>query len=249
MPVVRLALRAPLQVPAAHLRVGDAAVRAVLDLPRHRGRAADRRPARSLALLAAARSRAAAAGAAAGGGARSPAAADRLLPGAADAGPAHRRAAAELRRRAGRRLAQHDASPTRPTSRAARPRSSCSAPKAAICSARSASASRSGCSRFADDLRRRVVAGRAAVPGRLEPARRARSLRGADELDAVPLAGLVVLTDGADNSGARSTSSILELKSRGVPVYPIGLGRERFDRDVAGEPGRGAARACCAARR
>jgi hypothetical protein len=56
--------------------------------------------------------------------------------------------------------------------------------------------------------------------------------RGADELDAVPLAGLVVLTDGADNSGEPLEDSILALKSRGVPVYPIGLGRERFDRDV-----------------
>ncbi len=56
--------------------------------------------------------------------------------------------------------------------------------------------------------------------------------RGADELAAVPLAGLVVLTDGADNSGEPLDDSILELKSRGVPIYPIGLGRERFDRDV-----------------
>ena len=56
--------------------------------------------------------------------------------------------------------------------------------------------------------------------------------RGADELAAVPLAGLVVLTDGADNSGEPLDDSILELKSRGVPIYPIGVGRERFDRDV-----------------
>jgi hypothetical protein len=57
-------------------------------------------------------------------------------------------------------------------------------------------------------------------------------LRSAAELDAVPLAGLVVLTDGADNSGEPLDDAILELKSRGVAVYPIGLGRERFDHDV-----------------
>jgi len=84
---------------------------------------------------------------------------------------------------------------------------------------------------FSDDLRR------AAAPAELG-FRGSRSLlgsalvRSADELDAVPLAGLVVLTDGADNSGEPLESSILELESRGVPVYPIGLGRERFDRDV-----------------
>ncbi|HVR28099.1 MAG TPA: glutamine amidotransferase [Thermoanaerobaculia bacterium] len=57
-------------------------------------------------------------------------------------------------------------------------------------------------------------------------------VRGADELDAVPLAGLVVLTDGADNSGEPFEDAVLELKSRGVPVYAVGLGSERFDRDI-----------------
>jgi uncharacterized membrane protein len=57
-------------------------------------------------------------------------------------------------------------------------------------------------------------------------------LRSADELDAVPLAGLVVITDGADNSGEPLDDAILELKSRRVPVYPVGVGTERFDRDV-----------------
>jgi Putative glutamine amidotransferase len=84
---------------------------------------------------------------------------------------------------------------------------------------------------FADDLRRvsspeelRFQGARSRLGGAL--------LRGADELDAVPLAGLVVLTDGADNSGEPLEDAVLELKSRGVAVYPIGLGSERFDRDV-----------------
>lgn len=52
------------------------------------------------------------------------------------------------------------------------------------------------------------------------------------ELAALPLAGLVVLTDGADNSHEAMTEPLLALKAVGVPVYTVGLGRERFDRDV-----------------
>ncbi len=52
------------------------------------------------------------------------------------------------------------------------------------------------------------------------------------ELSAVPLAGLVVFTDGADNSAAPITESLLQLKGRGIPVHTVGLGRERFDNDI-----------------
>ncbi len=52
------------------------------------------------------------------------------------------------------------------------------------------------------------------------------------ELSTVPLAGLVVFTDGADNSGASLTESMLQLRSRGVPVHTVGIGRETFDRDI-----------------
>ena len=52
------------------------------------------------------------------------------------------------------------------------------------------------------------------------------------ELAAVPLAGLVVMTDGADNSESSLTQSLLALRSSSVPVYTVGLGRERFERDV-----------------
>ncbi len=52
------------------------------------------------------------------------------------------------------------------------------------------------------------------------------------ELAAVPLAGLVVLTDGADNSPSSLTESLLALKASAVPVYTVGLGREHFDRDI-----------------
>jgi uncharacterized membrane protein len=52
------------------------------------------------------------------------------------------------------------------------------------------------------------------------------------ELSTVPLAGLVVFTDGADNSDVPLTESILQLRGRGVPVHAVGLGREHFDKDI-----------------
>ncbi|MBI3789718.1 MAG: hypothetical protein HY275_02435 [Gemmatimonadetes bacterium] len=58
-----------------------------------------------------------------------------------------------------------------------------------------------------------------------------------DELAGAPLAGVVVLTDGADN-GARDagasgmTEQLSTLRARGVPVYPVGLGSARFAKDI-----------------
>ncbi len=56
--------------------------------------------------------------------------------------------------------------------------------------------------------------------------------RARSELASVPLSGLVVLTDGADNSGEELTESLMALQARGVPVYTVGVGRERFERDI-----------------
>jgi hypothetical protein len=53
------------------------------------------------------------------------------------------------------------------------------------------------------------------------------------ELAGVPLAGLVVVSDGADNAGSDLTAPLLALKARRVPVYTVGVGRERFARDLA----------------
>ena len=58
-----------------------------------------------------------------------------------------------------------------------------------------------------------------------------------DELAGAPLSGVVVLTDGAENGnegdGAASLSEQLAtLRARGVPVYPIGIGSARFERDI-----------------
>ncbi len=52
------------------------------------------------------------------------------------------------------------------------------------------------------------------------------------ELAAVPLAGLVVVTDGADNGDASLSEAILQLQADGVPVHTIGLGTERFAKDI-----------------
>lgn len=56
--------------------------------------------------------------------------------------------------------------------------------------------------------------------------------RGADELASVPLAGLVLVSDGADNSYTELSDTLLSLKARNVPVYSVGVGLERFTRDI-----------------
>ncbi|MEO8624294.1 MAG: hypothetical protein ABI625_24650, partial [bacterium] len=54
-----------------------------------------------------------------------------------------------------------------------------------------------------------------------------------EDLAGMPLAGVAVVTDGADNGGGDLSSSLLALRARRVPVYTIGVGQERFARDVA----------------
>ncbi|HVS12774.1 MAG TPA: hypothetical protein VMV46_02530 [Thermoanaerobaculia bacterium] len=53
-----------------------------------------------------------------------------------------------------------------------------------------------------------------------------------DELSAVPLSGLVLLTDGAQTSDEGLADVLLELESRSVPVYPVGVGSDRLPRDL-----------------
>jgi uncharacterized membrane protein len=68
----------------------------------------------------------------------------------------------------------------------------------------------------------------AGTSSRLAPAlERAR-----DELAGLPLAGLVLVTDGADTSDEALDESIAALKARSIPVFTVGLGRESFERDV-----------------
>src|SRR3954463_11428308 len=52
--------------------------------------------------------------------------------------------------------------------------------------------------------------------------------RARDELSGLPLAGLVMVTDGADTSDAAIDESLASLKARSIPVFTVGVGEERF---------------------
>lgn len=54
-----------------------------------------------------------------------------------------------------------------------------------------------------------------------------------EDLAGMPLAGVVVVTDGADNGGGDLSTTLLGLRARRVPVYTVGVGQERFAHDVA----------------
>ncbi|MGQ0712752.1 MAG: glutamine amidotransferase [Gemmatimonadaceae bacterium] len=56
--------------------------------------------------------------------------------------------------------------------------------------------------------------------------------RARQDLSTVPLSGLVVISDGADNSATALAEPLLALKARGVPIYTIGVGQPRFERDI-----------------
>ena len=56
--------------------------------------------------------------------------------------------------------------------------------------------------------------------------------RARQELSSVPLSGLVMVTDGADNANTPLTEQLLSLRARGVPVFTVGVGRERFTKDI-----------------
>ncbi len=56
-----------------------------------------------------------------------------------------------------------------------------------------------------------------------------------EDLNGLPLAGIVLVSDGADNGGTRYDDALLALRARRIPVYTVGVGRERFDRDLAVE--------------
>jgi hypothetical protein len=52
------------------------------------------------------------------------------------------------------------------------------------------------------------------------------------ELEGVPLSGLVVLSDGADNSRAAISDELLSLRAKSVPIFTVGLGADRFEKDI-----------------
>jgi uncharacterized membrane protein len=48
----------------------------------------------------------------------------------------------------------------------------------------------------------------------------------------VPLAGVIVLSDGAENGGSLSENRLSEIASYGVPVHTVGVGPERMENDL-----------------
>ncbi len=54
-----------------------------------------------------------------------------------------------------------------------------------------------------------------------------------EELAGMPLAGVVLVSDGADNGNSAYDDALLALRARRVPVYTVGVGSERFARDLA----------------
>jgi uncharacterized membrane protein len=56
--------------------------------------------------------------------------------------------------------------------------------------------------------------------------------RARDELSGLPLAGLVMVTDGADTSDAAIDETLASLKARSIPVFTVGVGQEAFAKDI-----------------
>ena len=61
-------------------------------------------------------------------------------------------------------------------------------------------------------------------------------VRVADELASLPVAGIVLLTDGADTVSADGSdaleATLLDLQTRGIRVYPVVFGQSRFETDL-----------------
>jgi uncharacterized membrane protein len=53
-----------------------------------------------------------------------------------------------------------------------------------------------------------------------------------DEFAGLPLAGLVLVTDGADTQESSIQESLLGLRASEVPVFTVGVGREQLGRDI-----------------
>jgi len=54
----------------------------------------------------------------------------------------------------------------------------------------------------------------------------------AAESSSVPIGAIVLLSDGADNSGGIDLATLAEIRSRRIPVHTVGFGREKYDRDI-----------------
>ena len=54
----------------------------------------------------------------------------------------------------------------------------------------------------------------------------------AGEAATLPVGAVVLLSDGADNSGGIDAASLAEVRRLRIPVHTIGFGREKFDKDL-----------------
>jgi uncharacterized membrane protein len=52
------------------------------------------------------------------------------------------------------------------------------------------------------------------------------------ELAGLPLAGVVLVSDGADTTDAALTDALLSMKAAALPVFTVGVGEDRLSRDV-----------------
>jgi uncharacterized membrane protein len=85
--------------------------------------------------------------------------------------------------------------------------------------------------RFSGGAERTAAFDRSARPGNRTDLERTMD-QVAGELAGVPVSGLVLLTDGADNSSSNLSSSTARMKARGIPVYPVGVGRPAIPLDA-----------------
>ncbi|MEK9501351.1 hypothetical protein WI372_10225 [Gemmatimonadota bacterium DH-20] len=56
--------------------------------------------------------------------------------------------------------------------------------------------------------------------------------RAREELSSVPLSGLVVVSDGADNAGRPLAEAMVPLQAASIPVFTVGVGDEAIDPDI-----------------
>lgn len=84
--------------------------------------------------------------------------------------------------------------------------------------------------RFSDSMRRMQGEGLTFGGARTNLASALRSAR--EELADVPVSGLILVSDGADNAAGPLSETLLDLRTRQLPVFTVGLGQERFDKDV-----------------
>ncbi len=52
------------------------------------------------------------------------------------------------------------------------------------------------------------------------------------ELAGLPLAGVVLISDGADTTDAALADAVLSMKAAGLPVFTVGVGQEQLARDI-----------------